>query len=187
LQYKYFSLSLPNINQKGRIMKRIQIKDNQIMQEAIQQEILRNEDSRYDHRLHGILLVSKGMSCYKAGELLGHDSTTIQRWVNDFNANGFSGLYDKERPGRPTSLSPSQWEKLSEDLRKHPKEFGYIQNLWDGKLLAYHLSSHYGIEIGVRQCQRIFHKFGFRRRKPRPVIAKGDPLAQKAFKKNFKN
>jgi len=168
-------------------MKRIQIKDNQIMQEAIQQEILRNEDSRYDHRLHGILLVSKGMSCYKAGELLGHDSTTIQRWVNDFNANGFSGLYDKERPGRPTSLSPSQWEKLSEDLRKHPKEFGYIQNLWDGKLLAYHLSSHYGIEIGVRQCQRIFHKFGFRRRKPRPVIAKGDPLAQKAFKKNFKN
>lgn len=167
-------------------MKRIQIEDNQIMQAAIQQEILRSEDSRYDHRLHGVLLVSKGMSCYQAGEFLGHDSTTIQRWVNDFNINGFAGLFDKERPGRPASVNSRQWEKLSKDLRKHPKDFGYDQNLWDGKLLAHHLNSLYGIEMGVRQCQRIFHKFGFRRRKPRPVIAQADPSAQKAFKKTSK-
>ncbi len=168
-------------------MKRIQIQDTEIMQVAIQQEILRSEDSRYDHRLHGVLLVSKGMSCYQAGGFLGHDATTIQRWINDFNRNGFSGLFDKERPGRPPSLSPQQWEKLNKDLRKQPKDYGYIQNLWDGKLLAHHLKNQYGIEIGVRQCQRIFHKFGFRRRKPRPLIAQGDPLAQKAFKKTSRN
>jgi len=136
--------------------------------------------------LHGILLVSKGMSCYKTGEFLGHDSTTIQRWIHDFNSNGFSGLIDKERPGRPTSLTPKQWNKLSKDIRKNPSTFGYNQNLWDGKLLSYHLHRHYQIDIGVRQCQRIFHKFGFRRRKPRPVIAKADPMAQMALKKNPK-
>jgi transposase len=167
-------------------MKRIQIEDNEIMQETIQQEILRNEDSRYDHRLHGVLLVSKGISCYQTGEFLGHDSTTIQRWVNDFNKSGFSGLLDKERSGRPTYLNSRQWEKLGKDLRKQPKTLGYVQNLWDGKLLAYHLKNQYGIEVGVRQCQRIFHKFGFRRRKPRPVIAQADPAAQKAFKKTSK-
>lgn len=165
-------------------MKRIEISDNQIMQAAIQQEINRNEDSRYDHRLHGVLLVSKGMSSYQVGEFLGHDATTIQRWVNDFNISGFSGLYDKERPGRPTSLSTKQWEKLGRELRKHPQDFGYNQNLWDGKLLSHHLIEKYGVEMGVRQCQRIFHKFGFRRRKPRPVIAQADPVAQKSFKKN---
>jgi transposase len=95
-------------------------------------------------------------------------------------------LFDKERPGRPASVNSQQWEKLNKDLRKHPKDFGYDQNLWDGKLLAYHLNSQYGIEMGVRQCQRIFHKFGFRRRKPRPVIAQADPSAQKAFKKTSK-
>jgi transposase len=167
-------------------MKRIQIENNEFLQKAIQQEILRNEDSRYDHRLHGVLLVSKGMSCYQAGEFLGHDSTTVQRWVNDFNKSGFSGLFDKERPGRPASLNARQWEKLGRDLRKQPKTLGYFQNLWDGKLLAYHLKNQYGIDVGVRQCQRIFHKFGFRRRKPRPVIAQGDPSAQKAFKKTSK-
>jgi transposase len=165
-------------------MKRIKIEDNQIMQAAIQQEILRSEDSRYDHRLHGVLLVCKGMSCYQTGEFLGHDSTTIQRWVNDFNKSGFAGLYDKERSGRPSNLDAKAWDKLSKDLRKQPTTFGYDQNLWDGKLLAHHLKVKYDVEIGIRQCQRIFHKFGFRRRKPRPVIAQSDPTAQKAFKKN---
>lgn len=165
-------------------MKKIKIEDNQIMQTAIQQEILRSEDSRYDHRLHGILLVSKGMNCYEVGGLLGHDATTIQRWVNDFNSSGFSGLFDKERPGRPSTMTPKQWATLEVDLRKQPTEFGYVPNLWDGKLLAHHLASQYGVEIGVRQCQRIFHKLGFRMRKPRPVIAQGDPEAQSDFKKN---
>src|SRR4030042_5154481 len=144
MQYKINLLSLPITYLKGQKMKRIQIEDKEIMQEAIQQEILRNKDSRYDHRLHGVLLVSKGMSCYETGEFLGHDSTTVQRWVHDFNQSGFSGLFDKEKPGRPTSLNPRQWGKLGKDLRKQPKTFGYVQNLWDGKLLAYHLQSRYG-------------------------------------------
>ena len=60
---------------------------------------------------------------------------------------------------------------------------GYGQNLWDGKLLAHHLALHYHLTLGVRQCQRLFGQFGFRRRKPRPVIAKGDPAEQAAYKK----
>lgn len=164
-------------------MKRIKIKDSKIMQVAIQQEIQRSEDSRYDHRLHGILLLNKGFSCYDVGEMLGHDSTTIQRWANSFNENGFSGLDEGIREGRPNTLDARQLEKLSKDLRKHPTTFKYEQNLWDGKLMAHHIREKYGIVLGVRQCQRLFHKFGFRRRKPRPVIAQGDPNAQKAFKK----
>jgi transposase len=164
-------------------MKRLRIQDNKIMQIAVQQEILRSEDARYDHRLHGVLLVSKGYSCYQVGDMLGHDATTIQRWTNAFNEGGFSGLYDGEREGRPSSLNTRQWNKLNKDLRKHPTEFGYTQNLWDGKLLSHHLKEKYDLTIGIRQCQRIFHKLGFRRRKPRPVIAQADPVAQKAFKK----
>lgn len=167
-------------------MKKIQIKDNKIMQIAIQQEIQRSENSRYDHRLHGVLLVSKGMSCYDVGKFLGHDSTTIQRWANAFNKKGFSGLYDNQRPGRPASLNARQWSKLSKDMRKHPNDLGYEQNLWDGKLLSHHLFKSYGTKLGVRQCQRIFGKMGFRRRKPRPVIAQSDPVAQKVFKKTSK-
>ena len=43
--------------------------------------------------------------------------------------------------------------------------------LWDGKLLSQHLRQRYGVELGVRQCQRVFRDMGFRFRKPRPQVA----------------
>jgi transposase len=168
---------------EGKRMKRLAIEDNEIMQIAIQQEIGRSEESRYDHRLHGVLLVGKGLDCYEVAEFFGQHPTTVQRWVNVFNEKGFSGLYEGERQGRPRSLNEKQWKRLGKDLRKSPRDFGYGQNLWDGKMMSHHLKRQYGVELGIRQCQRIFHAMGFRLRKPRPVIAKADPVAQEDFKK----
>ena len=74
--------------------------------------------------------------------------------------------------------------KIGIDLRKNPRDFGYSQNLWDGKLLSHHLKEKYSIVLRTRQCQRIFHKLNFRLRKPRPVIAKGDKAEKEKLKKN---
>ncbi len=164
-------------------MKQLFIKDSKNMQIAIQQEIHRSKDSKYDHRLHGILLVLQGLDCYKIAEMFGQDPTTIQRWVKNFNTNGFSGLTEGEKPGRPRNLTDKQWNKLGEDLRKLPSEFSYDQNFWDGKLMSTHLEKKYKIELGVRQCQRIFNSMGFRQRYPRPIIGNADPEAKEAFKK----
>jgi len=164
-------------------MRKLEVEDKEIMQIAIRNEIARSEESRYDHRLHGVLLVSQGLSCRKVGEYLGQNPVTVQRWVKRFNNKGFAGLYEGERSGRPSRIDALQWTELETDLRKSPKEFGYGQNLWDGKLLSHHLSVYYGVDLGTRQSQRIFRQMGFRRRKPRPLIAHGDPEAQRVFKK----
>lgn len=167
-------------------MRKLIIRDPEIMKVAIQCEIERSEESRYDHRLHGVLLVCGGRSSYEVAGILGRDPRTIQNWVNRFEKIGFEGLREGERLGRPTRLDANQFEQLGRDLRKDPRKLGYSQNMWDGKLLSHHLSKAYGIELGVRQCQRLFKKLGFRRRKPRPVIAKADEQAQAEFKKTKK-
>ena len=166
-------------------MRKLQISDANIMQIAVQQEILRSEESRYDHRLHGVLLVSHGLSCGEVATLLGQDPVTVQRWVNAFNADGFAGLQEGERSGRPARLQPDQWAALERVLRQSPRALGYGQNLWDGKLLAHHLRVQHHLALGVRQCQRVFRKLGFRGRKPRPMIAKPDldPEARARYKK----
>jgi len=164
-------------------MRKLKVTDVEIMRLAVQQEIARSEESRYDHRLHGILLVSNGISCYQVAEWLGQNPVTIQRWVNRFEADGFAGLQEGERSGRPRRLNETQWEAVDRDLRRSPRELGYAQNLWDGKLLAHYLAEAYGVDVGVRQCQRMFRQLGFRLRKPRPVIAKADPAAQTTYKK----
>jgi len=165
-------------------MRRLQIKDADIMRIAIQQEIERSEESRYDHRLHGVLMVSAGESCTYVADLFGHSRRTVQYWIQRFEKGGFSALQEVERPGRPTALDERVRRKLAQDLRRSPRDLHYSQTLWDGKLLSHHLSEAYGIDLGVRQCQRLFKKLGFRRRKPRPLIAHADPELQRAYKKN---
>lgn len=167
-------------------MRKLEISDKGIMSVAIQQEISRSEEARYDHRLHGVLLVCRGLSCYEVGDLFGQHPTTIQRWVRSFERSGFAGLSDCERPGRPSRLTAQQWDRVSQDLRRQPRDLGYPQNLWDGKLLSHHLWRAYGVDLGVRQCQRVFRQLGFRLRKPRPLIAKADPEEQVSFKKTTK-
>ncbi len=153
------------------------------MKIALQQEIVRSDESRYDHRLHGVLLVSQGFSCYKVGSMLGHTPKTIETWVNQFNAKGFAGLQEEFKSGRPPAINETLINSINSDLRNSPRNFGYSQNLWDGKLLSYHIEKVHKIKLGVRQCQRLFNKLGFRLRKPRPVIAKADEEAQTEFKK----
>ena len=167
-------------------MRKLIIRDADIMKIAIQCEIERSEESRYDHRLHGVLLVCDGRSSYEVAEILGRSPRTIQHWVNRFEKIGFEGLREGERLGRPARLDTDLFEQLGSDLRKDPRKLGYSQNMWDGKLLSHHLLKVYGIKLGVRQCQRLFKKLGFRRRKPRPVIAKADENAKMDFKKTQK-
>ena len=144
-------------------------------------EIRRNEDSKYDHRLHGILLVANGMNPYMVSGAIGNSPKSIENWVNIFLEEGFEGLREPKRSGRPPRLS-SMMEQIGLDLRKNPLDLGYSRNLWDGKLLSHHLKMRYNIDLGTRQCQRIFRKLRFRLRKPSPVIAKSDPEKQDEFK-----
>ena len=162
-------------------MKKLTIPD--VMKENIIKEIRRNDDSKYDHRLHGLLLVANGMSPYQASKVIGNSPKSVENWINIFLKKGFAGLRDSKRSGRQSKLS-NIMGKIGIDLRKNPRDFGYSQNLWDGKLLSHHLKEKYSIVLGTRQCQRIFHKLNFRLRKPRPVIAKGDKAEKEKLKKN---
>lgn len=164
-------------------MRKLKIKDAVIMQIAIQQEIIRSDEARYDHRLHGVLLVCAGQSCYEVAEIFKHSPRTVQYWVHRFEQSGFAGLKDMDRTGRPTAITNKIRNILEKDLRRSPRELGYHQNLWDGKLLSHYLAEKKSINLGVRQCQRLFHQMGFRQRKPRPVIANADSVAQEQYKK----
>ncbi len=168
-------------------MRKLEIADAEVMQLALREEIDRSEESRYDHRLHGLLLVSSGRSCTEVGELFGEAATTVQRWVRRFEESGFAGLREGERSGRPRALDDRSWSRIEADLRKDPRSLGLEANLWDGPLLSEHLRRTYGINLGVRQCQRLFRHMGFRLRKPRPQVAQADPILVAAVKKTAKS
>jgi transposase len=151
---------------------------------ALQDEIRRSDESRYDHRLHGLLLVAQGMTAPQVGRMLGDSTRTVQYWVRRFDQEGLSGLAEGDRPGRPRRLTETQMRSVESALRRTPEEVGLSGTLWDGKTLSAYLDRQFDVDLGVRQCQRLFRQLGFRLRKPRPMLASGDPIAQAAHKKN---
>lgn len=96
----------------GMVMRKLVIADAGVMRLAIQQEIARSDESRYDHRLHGLLLITSGHSCQQVATLFGTDRRTVQRWVTRFETHGLTGLRDGVHSGRPTTLNTKQWAAL---------------------------------------------------------------------------
>ena len=164
-------------------MRALSISDAQEMILAIQDEIRRTEQARYDHRLHGVLLVAQGMSCPEVAARLGDSPRAVEYWVNRFEKSGFGGLADGERSGRPSRLNARQLEQINIWLRQSPQQCGLDANLWDGKTLSALIEKKFQVRLGIRQCQRLFRQFGFRLRKPRPVVGHADPVLQRTHKK----
>jgi transposase len=164
-------------------MRPLMVDDAGEMLLALQDEIRRSEEARYDHRLHGVLLVAQGMNAPKVARLLGDGVRTVEYWVERFNQDGFAGLVEGERPGRPRKLSTEQLEELEAVLRASPRVQSVSANLWDGKTLSHWINQRWGVELSTRQCQRLFRQLGFRLRKPRPMIGHADPELQSRHKK----
>lgn len=167
-------------------MRPLQISNSPAIILGLQDEIRRSDESRYDHRLHGVLLVAQGMTCPEVARLLGDAPRSVEYWVRRFEKDGLAGLLEGERPGRPRRLSEKQMEAVDRILRRPPREAGLSGNIWDGKTLRAWIEQKYDVRLGVRQCQRIFRRLGFRLRKPRPALAHADPELQAQHKKNFK-
>lgn len=164
-------------------MKALTISDNDNMIMALQDEIRRNDTSRYDHRLHGVLLVAQGMTCPQVAELLGDSPRTVVNWVQRFETDGLAGLSEGQRSGRPSRLSAPQLSRVEAALRSSPTEFGLPTQMWDGPTLSAYIGQQLGVKLKMRQCQRLFRQLGFRLRKPRPQVAQADPQLQAAHKK----
>jgi len=136
-------------------MEPLQIPDSAAIILGLQDEIRRSRQSRYDHRLHGVLLVAQGMTCPDVAQRLGDAPRSIEYWVGRFEKEGLAGLWERERSGRPRRLSEKQMEAVDRILRRSPQEAGLSRNLWDGKTLSRWLERNYHLTLGVRQCQRI--------------------------------
>jgi transposase len=165
-------------------VKPLTIADASTIVLGLQDEIRRSDESRYDHRLHAVLLVAQGMKCPEVASLLGDAPRTVEYWINRFETRGLAGLVDGERSGRPGRLTAEQISAIGSALRKEPRDVGLTGTLWDGKTLSAFARSRFGVTLGVRQCQRLFRQLGFRRRKPRPMVAQADPKLQREHKKN---
>jgi transposase len=166
--------------------KVLQIEDVERVKAEIQDYFSVNEDARFVRRLDVILLICNDHQINYVAGLFEMNPTTVQRWIHRLNTFGFEGLKDKSGRGRRPRLNETDRIELQKDLKRSPKDFNYQQVRWDGKLLSHHLKLHYGVELQVRQCQKLFKQLGFSLKRPRRMPTGADPEKREEFKKNSK-
>lgn len=124
----------------------------------LQDEIRRSAESRYDHRLHAILLITQGWSAREAANWLGDAARTVELWVHRFQEEGLEGLHEVHRPGRPSRLTPEQVSQVQTVLRSIPAEAGLTADAWDSNILSIYLRSM-GIRLKPRQCRNLLRQW----------------------------
>lgn len=143
-----------------------------------------SDESRYHFRVFAVNMVLSGFPASQIGSMAGVSKQAVTGWVKTADEQGFEALRPKSRPGRPAKLSDEQKASIDAALQSDPNEYGY--KVWDGPSLSSYIKGTTGIDMGVRQCQRLFHELGYSHIRPQPYPSKGneDSDAREDFKKN---
>src|SRR5260221_13968249 len=105
-------------------MRPLQVADAETIVLGLQDEIRRSQESRYDHRLHGVLLVAHGMTCPEVAARVGDAPRTGEYWIRGFEEKRLAALRGGERSGRPRRLREKHLRGRNTALRRRPREQG---------------------------------------------------------------
>lgn len=143
-----------------------------------------NDEARFHFKVFAVNMVLSGCPVSQISTMAGVSKVTVTGWVKTADELGFDALRSRQRSGRPPKLSSGQLAAIDSALQSNPKNFGL--KVWDGPSLSSYINSTFGVQISVRQCQRLFHVLGYSHIRPQPYPSKGyeDSEERESFKKN---
>ena len=116
--------------------------------------------------------------------------TTVHNWLRRLERLADEPfeevIFDAARPGRPTKLSPDQWDELVSILDESPDEVGIDAPHWSPKLVQIRIREQFDVEYSRRHVRELLNRAGFTWKTARPQFAKGDERAREAFREAFK-
>ena len=112
------------------------------------------DDAKFQHRVEMVNLVLAGLTPSFLAEHCADSKNAITLWVKTADEQGFEALRDKKQTGRPPRLTAEQVEEVRSIVAEDdPRSRGFC--VWDGPSLSALVAREYGVELGVRQCQRM--------------------------------
>lgn len=144
-----------------------------------------SSDAKYIFRVAMVnFMLAKTASPDELSSLSGVPRRTLNSWLQKVDEFGFESLRAVKQSGRPTRLSESQLAEIKVALEGEPEDCGF--RIWDGVTLSEYIQETYGVQLGKRQCQRMFHEFGFSKVRPQryPSLNEDNDEEREQFKKN---
>ncbi len=137
------------------MVRKLEVTKADMAQKVLRQEMQCCAQLRFAHRLHCILLVGAGGSCYEVAKVFGDNPRSVERWVRQFQRSGITGLKEKPHPGRHPKLADEQMRQLEFVLDDCPRKLGYPADVWSNRLLRAEILYRFGVTLSGRHCQRL--------------------------------
>jgi len=132
-----------------------------------------------------ISLHLKKKSVREIGYLLDIGKSTASYWIKRYEKTG--KLDDKKGRGRKAALKKDQISDLKRILLGFPpSRYGGESMGWTTKMAIQYVIDTYGVKYGMRQMQKLFHKFGLNLITPRTEHKEASYAARTVFRMDFK-
>lgn len=132
-------------------------------------------------RLLAMHHLQKGKQIKEVAEIVQHHWKTVQSWLRRFREDGFCGLFESPRSGRPRKVTPEAEQWLSDKITSlsEQKTSGYIT----GGEIQNMLSEKYGISCALKTIYNTLHRLNFSWITSRSMHPKTDSKTQEDYKK----
>ena len=134
---------------------------------AILRGLIRTDpDPRVRHRADALLLLAGGLSVSQVARAVKASRKSVHRWAERFLTQGWEGLVDRPRRGRPRKLDGPACALLEQLLTTSPLDAGYPATIWTVADLRDALPQH-GYRVSGPTVYRALERLGYRDRRPR--------------------
>ena len=137
----------------------------------------RQEVGRVAMRAHMVLLSDRGRPPSEIADLHAVSHPTVYKWIDRFDEEGPSGLYDREREGRPRELGKEARKEIERLLEGNPTEEGQNATRWTAPRIAEHLERELGIDVHEDTVRSALKQMEYSWTRPRRKLPPTDPEA----------
>jgi transposase len=120
-------------------------------------------------RVHVLLALAQGQSVSDVAEMLSLGEQTVRDYRNQYLFKGMASLVYKAPTGRPSKLTKTQRQQLSEWIKARPQDSGYTSGCWNTPMIQDLIQRHFGVAYHPHYIATLLKNMGFSYQKARFV------------------
>lgn len=130
-----------------------------------------------------VLGSAKGATIAQICQMYSLDHQMVRRWIKRYVAQGYDGLRDSKRSGRPTLIKPLWWQKVTTVVVQDPRKFGLPIRWWSLRELSAFLRERYGYQVSASSLCRFLRTLALKPHRVRYWLNPTDPDFDKKARK----
>ena len=136
------------------------------------------KNSTIKERLQAVLWRLENIDYTEIAKRLNRTNDTITQWVKRWNKDGYKGLMDKPRSGRPQTLSLNEEKEIIDTVNQSTRI--------TCKLLKFKIKDEFGKELTIGGINAILHKHKLSWKKPKKKDYRQNEQERQEYQKALK-